>query len=61
MDTWINPEGIANTLFITKLEKADYCVTYDTGEEWIVHIPGKKYQFQAKIWRVQRYYVRLTD
>ena len=36
INTWINPEGMANILSITRLEKYGYCVTYDTKEEWVV-------------------------
>ena len=42
----INCNGIMNLLSIPKLEKYGYHITYDTLEDWIVHIPeGVQFKF----------------
>ena len=41
-DTCINPEVIANILYIPKLEKVGYRVIHETKDEWVVYIPEGK-------------------
>ena len=49
MYTWINLEGIANIIFISRPEKYGYHVTYDTKYEWVVYTPeGGEINFKRK-------------
>ena len=42
LDTWIKPEGIYKILSTPNIEKAGYCVTYNSKEEWIMYTPELK-------------------
>ena len=39
LEIWINPVVISDIISIPNIEKAGYCVTYYTQEEWVVHAP----------------------
>ena len=42
MDAWINPKGISKIFYIPRQDKANYCVIYDTKEEWVVYTPKEE-------------------